>query len=150
LFKSFHPNASAHKPANIPKIHHQTPLHVFTDHFPLSVGRLYESIENSSTTYEIRYIFASSTSNNKQNQSNQHYSIPDLNRNVKEIYTIVEKHFLETLVRFHRETEGAPYTGLKPAGTTKIIVQMSDQAIATGSADDMINKLNAHIDKVIR
>jgi hypothetical protein len=73
-----------------------------------------------------------------------------LKKGDKEIYAIVEKHFFETLVRFHRETEGAPYTGLKPSGTTKIIVQMSDQAIANGSADDMINKLNAHIDKVIR
>src|SRR5690606_41839887 len=34
-----------------------------------------------------------------------------------EIYQIVEKHFLETLVRLHREGEGAPYTGLKPAGS---------------------------------
>ena len=36
----------------------------------------------------------------------------------KEIYSIVEKYFFETLVRLHREPEGAPYTGLKAAGTT--------------------------------
>ncbi len=78
---------------------------------------------------------------------NKTYSLKSSN---KEVYTIVEKHFLETLVRLHRETEGAPYTGLKPAGTTKEIIQLSDNAIATKSADDLVSKLNKHIEKVIR
>lgn len=68
----------------------------------------------------------------------------------KEIYQVVEKHFLETLVRLHRETEGAPYTGLKPAGTTKKIVVLSDKAIDSKSADDLVLKLNGHIEKVVR
>ncbi|PKP51263.1 MAG: hypothetical protein CVT92_13210 [Bacteroidetes bacterium HGW-Bacteroidetes-1] len=68
----------------------------------------------------------------------------------KEVYTIVEKHFFETLVRLHRETEGAPYTGLKPAGTTKKIVQLSDQAIASKDIEDLLGKLNNHIGKVIK
>ena len=65
-------------------------------------------------------------------------------------YKLVEKHFFETLVRLHRETEGASYTGLKPAGTTKQIIQMTDEAIKTGNVDEFLLKLNAHIDKVIR
>lgn len=68
----------------------------------------------------------------------------------KEIYAIVEKHFLETLVRLHRETEGAPYTGLKPAGTTKAIVVMSDNALDTQSVDDLLSRLNNHIEMVVR
>ena len=68
----------------------------------------------------------------------------------KEIYQIVEKHFLETLVRLHRETEGAPYTGLKPAGSTKKIVVLSDKAIDSTSADDLVGKLNGHVEKVVR
>lgn len=68
----------------------------------------------------------------------------------KEIYAIVEKSFLETLVRLHRETEGAPYTGLKPAGTTKQIIQMTDKAIDSGNVDDFLETLNKHIDNVIR
>lgn len=68
----------------------------------------------------------------------------------KEIYQIVEKHFLETLVRLHRETEGAPYTGLKSAGTTKTIVVLSDKAIDSKSVDDLVGKLNGHIEKVVR
>ena len=68
----------------------------------------------------------------------------------KEIYEIVEKHFFETLVRLHRETEGAPYTGLKPAGSTKKIIQLSDNAIKSGSIDDLLVKLNNHIGNVLR
>lgn len=68
----------------------------------------------------------------------------------KEVYAIVEKHFFETLVRLHRETEGAPYTGLKPARTTKEIVQLSDQAIVSKDIEDLLGKLNNHIGKVIK
>ena len=67
----------------------------------------------------------------------------------KEVYAIVEKHFFETLVRLHRETEGAPYTGLKPAGTTKPIIQLSDQAIESKNIDELLVKLNNHIGKAI-
>jgi len=68
----------------------------------------------------------------------------------KEVYEIVEKHFFETLVRLHRETEGAPFTGLKPAGTTKKIVQLSDQALESNNVEDLLVKLNTHIDKLIK
>lgn len=68
----------------------------------------------------------------------------------KEVYAIVEKHFFETLVRLHRETEGEPYTGLKPAGTTKQIIQMTDKALKEGNVDDFLVKLNSHLDKVVR
>jgi hypothetical protein len=68
----------------------------------------------------------------------------------KEIYEIVERHFFETLVRLHRETEGAPYTGLKPAGTTKKIVVMSDKAIESGSIDDLMKKFSNHLEMVFR
>jgi hypothetical protein len=78
---------------------------------------------------------------------NKTYSLKDGD---EEIYAIVKKHFFETLVRLHRETEGAPYTGLKPAGTTKQIIQMTDKALAEGNIDDFLVKFNGHIDKVVR
>ena len=73
-----------------------------------------------------------------------------LRKGDKEVYAIVEKHFLETLVRLHREMEGAPFTGLKPAGTTKKIVQLSDQALESKNVDDFLVKLNTHIGTVIK
>lgn len=49
-----------------------------------------------------------------------------------------------------RETEGAPFTGLKSAGTTKQIVQLSDQALENKDIDSLLQKLNNHIGKVLR
>lgn len=63
----------------------------------------------------------------------------------EEIYEIVEKHFLETLVRVHREGEGAPFTGLKPAGTTSKIVVWSDEALAQGDVNELADKIAAHL-----
>ncbi|MBW6459843.1 MAG: hypothetical protein K0B08_04650 [Bacteroidales bacterium] len=68
----------------------------------------------------------------------------------QEIYTIVEKHFLETLVRLHRASEGEPYTGLKPAGSTEPIIKMSDKALEDHNIDDLLRKLNDHLNSVIR
>lgn len=67
----------------------------------------------------------------------------------KQVYEIVEKHFFETLVRLHRETEGAPYTGLKPAGSTIQIIQMTDNALEEDNIEDLIIKLDNHINQVI-
>lgn len=66
-----------------------------------------------------------------------------------EIYGIIEKHFLETLVRLHRETEGAAYTGLKPAGSTTSIVQMADNSIANKEVKTLLTNLGEHIQAVI-
>ena len=73
----------------------------------------------------------------------------NLRKGDKQIYVIVEKHFLETLVRLHRETEGAPFTGLKPAGSTKEIIKMSDHAIVAGNVDDLLVQLNNHVNHAI-
>jgi hypothetical protein len=68
----------------------------------------------------------------------------------QEIYAMVEKYFLETLVRLHREGEGAPYTGLKPAGTTKPIIVLTDAALANKDIDGLSTKVKSHFDKVLR
>lgn len=68
----------------------------------------------------------------------------------EKIYQIVEKHFLETLVRYHRETEGASFTGLKPAGSTTPIVQMADQSIEKLEVETLLNNLNNHIQGTLR
>ena len=74
----------------------------------------------------------------------------ELKNGDKEVYAIVENHFLETLVRLHRATEGVGYTGLKPAGSASPIVVMADNAIETKSVDDLLSKFTAHLDKVVR
>jgi hypothetical protein len=50
----------------------------------------------------------------------------------------------------HREGEGEPYTGLKPAGSVTPVIQMEDASIENKSADILVTKLKAHIEKDIR
>lgn len=57
----------------------------------------------------------------------------------KEAQELADQFFFETLVRLHREGEGAPYTGLKPAGTKlDPAVEAADQALDSGKADALI------------
>lgn len=67
----------------------------------------------------------------------------------KEIYSLLEKHFLETLVKVHREGEGEPYTGLKPAGTTKQIIQLTDSALAEQDFEGFLVKYNGHVNEIL-
>lgn len=66
-----------------------------------------------------------------------------------EIYEIVETHFLETLVRLHRETEGAPFTGLKPAGSVTPIIRMADRSIENLEVQPLLSDLGQHIQTVV-
>lgn len=68
----------------------------------------------------------------------------------KEVYEIIQKHFFETLVRLHRQTEGAPYTGLKPAGSTIQIIQMTDTALKEDDIGSFIVKLDNHLNEVVQ
>jgi hypothetical protein len=45
---------------------------------------------------------------------------------------LADQSFYETLVRVHRAGEGAPYTGIKPAGHIEPAVAEADKAIKTG------------------
>jgi hypothetical protein len=49
---------------------------------------------------------------------------------------LADRYFFETLVRVHRAGEGAPFTGLKPAGTeVEPGIAAADQALERGSVD---------------
>jgi len=62
---------------------------------------------------------------------------------------LADQHFLETLVRLHRAGEGFTFTGISDAAPEKI-VELSDQAIAAGSPDELIKKIQGHIGGAIR
>lgn len=74
----------------------------------------------------------------------------DLRSGDAEIYAIVEKHFLETLVRLHRETEGEPFTGLKPAGSVEPIISLADNSLVSGDLNYLSEQLTAHITQVLK
>lgn len=64
---------------------------------------------------------------------------------------LADRYFFETLVRIHREGEGAPYTGLKPAGRDLgPAIPAADTAIAGSSAEPVLNLLKDNIQNGVR
>jgi hypothetical protein len=60
-------------------------------------------------------------------------------------------YFFETLVRVHRAGEGAPFTGLKPAGRDLgPAIPAADRALLDGSIDKVIGLLVDAIDRGVR
>lgn len=60
-------------------------------------------------------------------------------------WALADRFFFETLVRVHRLAEGAPYTGLKPAGSVEPAIALADRALDTGSADALVEELTAAV-----
>jgi hypothetical protein len=55
-----------------------------------------------------------------------------------EARALADRYFFETVVRLHRLGEGAPYTGLKPAGQDLgPAIPAADRALETGSAEPL-------------
>jgi hypothetical protein len=55
---------------------------------------------------------------------------------------VAELYFFETVVRVHRAGEGAPYTGLKPAGLdVGPVIPLAEKAIETGSSTELTDFL---------
>ncbi|MDT8443908.1 MAG: DUF6448 family protein [Desulfuromonadales bacterium] len=63
---------------------------------------------------------------------------------------LVDTYFFETLVRVHRAGEGAPYTGLKAAGSVEPVIAKADRALEQGSVEELAKAIAAHTEKGIR
>lgn len=64
---------------------------------------------------------------------------------------LADMYFFETLVRLHRAGEGAPYLGLKPAGTElEPGVAEADGALESGSSDALVREVTGHVADGIR
>ena len=64
---------------------------------------------------------------------------------------LADRFFFETVVRVHRAGEGAPFTGLKPAGRDLgPAIPAADRAIEEGSVDSVVNLLTAAMEQRLR
>jgi hypothetical protein len=64
---------------------------------------------------------------------------------------LADRYFLETLVRVHRAGEGAPYTGLKPAGRDLgPAIPLADKAIASGSDRKLVEFIGERAEQGVR
>jgi hypothetical protein len=61
-----------------------------------------------------------------------------------------ELHFFETVVRLHREGEGAPFTGLKPMGLdVGPVIGLAEEAADSGNAEALVAELHRELDSAL-
>lgn len=70
--------------------------------------------------------------------------------NGKAAQEAADRKLFETLVRVHRESEGAPFTGIKPAGQIVPVVMEADAALAKKNVDQLANHVAAGVEKSVR
>jgi Family of unknown function (DUF6448) len=64
---------------------------------------------------------------------------------------LADRHFFETLVRLHRESEGEPFAGLKPAGVEVAPgTAAADHSLEGGSPDELVRLLAAAVEEGVR
>ena len=75
-------------------------------------------------------------------------AVRKLNPDAREL---ADLYFFETLVRIHRAGEGAPYTGLKPAGRDLgPVIPAADKAIETGAVEPLVKLVTSESANGIR
>ena len=73
--------------------------------------------------------------------------VRDLSRSAR---NLADHYFFETLVRVHRAGEGAPYTGIKPAGRDLgPAVVAGDKALETGAVEPLANLLTQAVHRSV-
>jgi hypothetical protein len=63
---------------------------------------------------------------------------------------LADRFFFETVVRLHRAGEGAPYSGLKPAGSVDPAITTADAALETGRVEALARMLTASVERGLR
>lgn len=64
---------------------------------------------------------------------------------------LADRYFFETVVRIHRSAEGAPYTGLKPAGRDLgPAIPAADEAIDAGSSERVLRLLTQAVQEGVQ
>lgn len=74
---------------------------------------------------------------------NVYNKVIQLRKQNEEAKYIADQYFFETVVRIHRAGEGAPFTGLKPAGLDfGPVVPVAEEAIEIENVEKLINLLS--------
>jgi hypothetical protein len=64
---------------------------------------------------------------------------------------LADRYFFETVVRVHRASEGAPYTGLQPAGRDRgPAIPAADKALDEGSLQPLVRLLSTAMEDGLR
>lgn len=71
--------------------------------------------------------------------------VRDVRTESDEARQVADRLFIETFIRLHRASEGAPYTGIKPAGSVPPIFAAADEALESGSVDELSDKVSTAV-----
>jgi hypothetical protein len=66
-----------------------------------------------------------------------------------EAAALAERYFMETTVRLHREAEGFPYHGLKPAQEPAVDIERAETALETGNVEPVVDMLASEMEKKV-
>ena len=63
---------------------------------------------------------------------------------------LADRQLFATLVEVHRASEGAPYSGIKPAGGIDPAVMAADLALEKGNIDDLVARITHKFEQNVR
>jgi hypothetical protein len=94
-----------------------------------------KALDSGNVNYVLPWVQANDEPE-VRNAFNHALSVRNLGPDAK---ALADRHFFETLVRIHRAGEGAPFTGLKPAGRDLgPAIPAADRALRDGSIEKVI------------
>ncbi len=106
-----------------------------------------KALETGNVNYVLIWVKPKDEGDIKQ-AFQQTLVVRDLSSAAREL---ADRYFFETLVRIHRAGEGAPYTGLKPAGRDLgPAIPAADRAIATGSLETLTKLLSEQVNNELK
>ncbi|MCK9454117.1 MAG: DUF6448 family protein [Sulfurimonas sp.] len=105
------------------------------------------AIEKKDITPVLKWVKDSNHENDITHAFNSAMKVRDKDADVQKI---ADNYFFETLVRVHRAGEGAPYTGLKPAGNVAPVITAADKALETGSVDKLAKEIAHAVEEAIK
>lgn len=110
------------------------------------IGEAQEALRDGNVTPLLKWVPADDESAIKR-AFGEARKVRDLGPDARRI---ADRHFFETLVKIHRASEGAPFTGIKPAGGIEPSVMAADAALENGDIDTLVANITATIETGIR
>lgn len=101
------------------------------------ISLIRESLENGDISPLLKWLAPEDELEVKQ----LYKKVRSLRAQSSEAREIADRLFIETFIRLHRASEGAPFTGIKEAGNIPPIFAELDKALDSGTVDDLADKI---------
>jgi hypothetical protein len=113
-------------------------------------GPVVKAAQKSLETGNINYVMIWVQKSDEGEINKAFQNTLNIRKLSKEAQEMADMYFFETVVRLHRMGEGAPYTGIKPAGTDLgEVIPEADKSIEKGNTDKLTEIITNAITKGI-